>query len=605
MAYKIINNTGKFKEPSTASQFLGSFSQHAIVAFAGSKTNDGWVKVQDLNEAGAVWIREEDAKEVPNSDLPGPSPLDPQGFVVTCLVAERILNGIPTTEPFFVHADFVIARALVETGMNNVNVPVARSDGVGPLRVTSQEWARFLLTAPDEFKAGYVAADRLHPTAQVRGATWTMHVDVKEISKLWDEKEIAAGRRTAADVAKDPFIPSYLDVFIAYLAGNNNLTGNPAAAVALRTALEADPQQTVEAVLNGILPADKAKAMFADRKGFEGVAQPAVVGKFVDEAKTVLNKALKDAFDLIKKHSPEDLPQVSAAGAPWLIVAADAMNRGVSEATHINEIISYFDATDHGPASATTPWCGAFAAHCMKNSGNPTVAASIPKGAAGSANWANWGAALPRGQVNIPKGAIVVLSKSPETGASGHVGFFLEFIDGGKKVRLLGGNQSQKVTETPFDASRIAAIRWLDVPVAQPIAPFNLPAGIPADRHQHADLIVRLFAEAGLGKVHQIAALANAIKESTLDPNAEGDNGESFGLFQCRRIKGVGKNYTPAQLKDPTFNTQLIIAEAKKYSLFVNATTLRNAVYEFVLNVERPKNPGAAAAERFALAETL
>lgn len=51
-----------------------------------------------------------------------------------------------------------------------------------------------------------------------------------------------------------------------------------------------------------------------------------------------------------------------------------------------------------------------------------------------------------------------------------------------------------------------------------------------------AQLIVKRFEEAGYGVVQQVAALANAIAESGLDPKikAAGDE-DSWGLFQINR----------------------------------------------------------------------
>ena len=93
----------------------------------------------------------------------------------------------------------------------------------------------------------------------------------------------------------------------------------------------------------------------------------------------------------------------------------------------------------------------------MKQSGNPTVAASVPKGAAGAANWKSWGAEVPS-QSTIPPGAVVVLSPGEGSGGHGHVGFFRSFSADKKNVILLGGNQGSKVGESPFLASRISRV---------------------------------------------------------------------------------------------------------------------------------------------------
>jgi hypothetical protein len=119
-----------------------------------------------------------------------------------------------------------------------------------------------------------------------------------------------------------------------------------------------------------------------------------------------------------------------------------------------------------------------------------------------------------------------------------------------------------------------------------------------------AKLIVESFARAGYNQIQQIAALANAIEESGLNPTikAAGDE-QSFGLFQIN-LKGVGIGQNPEDLKDPQFNTDLIIKEANKTGLR-NAATLEEAVRIFVKQIERPAHQEAAIAKRLATAQAL
>lgn len=597
MAYEITHQTGFYREPArSTANFIMGFASGIVLAFAGKTTDDGWVKVHDPGSADVGWIMLANAKVVDDSLLPAPPPVDPEGFVSICLIAERVLNGIPDTEPWFVSADFLIARALIETGMANLTNAAPQSDGIGPLRVTTAEWARFIANAGD-YRTSYPQARPRVPTVQVRAAAWTMHVDAKAISDAKNAADVAANARTAVEVKQDPFVPSFLDLLHAYL------TGSATAAVAI---LDADPQKTLATVLTGMLSANQVGELFAGRSGFNNAPVPATVGGFVDATRLALNKALKDAFVLIQTHSPEDIPKITTGPAPWL---APALTEKAATVTEPNpRILSYFNHTDLRPlpTSTDTAWCGAFAAYCMKASQNPTVAASIPKGAAAAVSWKNWGTAIDMGAGNVPAGAVVVLSKDADGKGSGHVGFFVDFDNGGKKVKLLGGNQSNMVTETSFDVTRIAAIRWLDIAPARTIAnDLRMPSGILATRHQYADMIVNAFATAGFGKIHQIAAVANAIAESRLDPDIHVMPEDSVGLFQLRRIKGVGKNYSVAELQDPSFNIQLILAEAKKYPSFINATTLARAVYEFVRWVERPKDAEGQAEKRLQIALKL
>ncbi len=111
---------------------------------------------------------------------------------------------------------------------------------------------------------------------------------------------------------------------------------------------------------------------------------------------------------------------------------------------------------------------------------------------------------------------------------------------------------------------------------------------------QIAHQIVDDFNSAGFGSSQQIAALANAIGESGLNPNAHAGRGEdSWGLFQLNRNGGLGTGHSRDELVDPKKNTQIIIAAARKVSSFTGAASMEDAVNAFVRSVERPSDiPG-------------
>jgi len=64
-------------------------------------------------------------------------------------------------------------------------------------------------------------------------------------------------------------------------------------------------------------------------------------------------------------------------------------------------------------------------------------------------------------------------------------------------------------------------------------------SSIQIDRQPIAQKILDAFAAAGFGQFQQAAALANAIAESALDPNAQASSEAAFGLFQMSR-RGLG-----------------------------------------------------------------
>ena len=136
----------------------------------------------------------------------------------------------------------------------------------------------------------------------------------------------------------------------------------------------------------------------------------------------------------------------------------------------------------------------------------------------------------------------------------------------------------------------------------------NLDSINPAARREMAKLIVRSFAEAGYGKLHQATAVANAIAELNLNPKAHSRPPEdSVGLFQLNRSNGLGKGYSVSELEDPTKNIAIIIAQTKKPGLpaFKHATTLEAAVTAFVRDIERPADRPGQIAKRLGIAKTF
>lgn len=569
------------------------------------RESDGFLFFQINNTLGG-WLLKSDCEPDAN-----PPPLNEVGFVQECVNVQLLFNsteeiqpGVPIA-PWLISADFLVARAILETGIKNIGKNIPGSDGVGPLQVTTAEWKEFTDNGGTLSKDA-LASDREHPVLQIPGAAFRQHVHGKAMSKL----RLDAGK-TKAD---DPFIPSFLDMFFAYV------TNSPAAALAILDAQAANtpPDTSIKQVISPAMTPSELTALFQAREKLPGTgtvffgteAAPNTLKAVVDLAESILTSLLADAFAKIKQDRPDMVPTVTAGGAPWMTVATKDETDGVKEGADDAKIKSYFLDTDFGAVGANDPvpsWCGAFAAHCMKQSGNPTVAASVPKGAAAAASWKNWGAELPS-ESEIPRGAVVVLSPGEGTGGHGHVGFFLNFSSDKKNVILLGGNQSHKVEETPFIANRIAAVRWLDLPgetAPVEISGIRLPAKVKPENRPNADLILKAFAAAGFGRNQQIAALANAIDESGLDASQHTMPEDSVGLFQLRRFKGVGGNNSVVALQDPTFNTQLIIAEAKKVPEFAKAQNLRDAVDLFVRFVEKPADKPGQSALRFKTATAL
>lgn len=560
---------------------------------ATGQTADGFDEVVFTTRAGKKhtgWVLQAHREE---AEPEAPEDFDAEGFVEICIVAQRAINNDPSTAPWFVAADLVIARALLETKLANLGPLRAGSDAVGPLQVSSVEWDKFLRCGRP-FAQTFREPMRDDPIQQIWGATYRMHTDAKAITDF----KVQQGMGPAID----PPLPSYLEVFLAYL------TNSVEAAIKLADAAasEDDKDKDLPALLAGVLGPAEITALRDAVVRISGKPAADKALAFTADIETALNGALMEAFERIMKFAPAGL--ITAGGKPpWFEVAKK--ETGIAEPNE--RILDYFKSIKFATDTTKTPWCAAFVSFCMKDSGDAKAANSVPaSGPALAATWRNWGEALPLSGDSTPPGAVVVLKPTEKGDGSGHVGFFVRGDSG--SVTLLGGNQKDSVRESTYQRSRVVAIRWLDVgnvaPLAGAGANLKLERITSAERRKMAQLIVEKFARAGYGAFQQIAAVANAMGESGLDPRKRNTTAreDSVGLFQLNMRGGVGAGHSPEELQEPERNIALIIAEANRRSpSFRTATSLEAAVRAFVRDVERPKNAEADSVKRIEIARKL
>lgn len=99
-----------------------------------------------------------------------------------------------------------------------------------------------------------------------------------------------------------------------------------------------------------------------------------------------------------------------------------------------------------------TPWCAVFMNQCFFEAGIQAPYSLAAR------SYETWGVALEEPTL----GAVVVFKRA----GGGHVGLYVgERADG--TLRVLGGNQSNKVSETWIGKDRLVAIRW---PSMEPIS---------------------------------------------------------------------------------------------------------------------------------------
>lgn len=135
---------------------------------------------------------------------------------------------------------------------------------------------------------------------------------------------------------------------------------------------------------------------------------------------------------------------------PWLRVAQGELDRDVIEVPgsgHNPRILEYQKATTLSAPDDETPWCSSFVCWCLQAVGVAHTADARAR------SHLAWGEVLPTPRY----GCLVIFSRPPNPRA-GHVAFWLETTD--ERVRVLGGNQSNRVSVATFPKSRVLGYRW-------------------------------------------------------------------------------------------------------------------------------------------------
>jgi uncharacterized protein (TIGR02594 family) len=140
--------------------------------------------------------------------------------------------------------------------------------------------------------------------------------------------------------------------------------------------------------------------------------------------------------------------------APWMRIAhtleGEAEITGSAANPRIVEMFKVAGLPSDDPdfRSDETAWCAAFVNACLQCSGYQGTKSAL------ASSFAAFGADLG----HTPQPGCVVLFKPLSEGASGHVAFYVG--DDGDSIRVLGGNQSNKVKVAAFPMSKWRAYRW-------------------------------------------------------------------------------------------------------------------------------------------------
>jgi uncharacterized protein (TIGR02594 family) len=174
--------------------------------------------------------------------------------------------------------------------------------------------------------------------------------------------------------------------------------------------------------------------------------------------------------------------------APWMRVAraleGEAEIAGKAANPRIVEMFKVADLpNDPAFKSDETAWCAAFANACLRCAGYQGTKSAL------AASFAGFGFDLGR----TPQSGCVVVFKPMSDGAgSGHVAFFVS--EDGDRIKVLGGNQHDKVQVSSFPKEKWRAYRWPSQ--TAPIPSTSLPtiltlAPTEAPDHVHAAGLAR------------------------------------------------------------------------------------------------------------------
>jgi uncharacterized protein (TIGR02594 family) len=99
-----------------------------------------------------------------------------------------------------------------------------------------------------------------------------------------------------------------------------------------------------------------------------------------------------------------------------------------------------------------TPWCGAFVDLVISKT---LPNEKLPENTWGARNWLTFGTSC-----TLQTGAIAVFWRGKKSGWSGHVGFIDAIDHKNRRIRVLGGNQSDAVTLAWLSMDRLLDVRW-------------------------------------------------------------------------------------------------------------------------------------------------
>lgn len=130
------------------------------------------------------------------------------------------------------------------------------------------------------------------------------------------------------------------------------------------------------------------------------------------------------------------------------------------------KVLAYFRDAGHPEVpNDETAWCAAFVGAMLHRAGIPNTGSLLAR------SYLEWGEPVDRADAR--EGDIVIFSRGSSSW-QGHVGFFVR--DAGSLITVLGGNQSNAVSQRPYGAKSLLGIRRMGQETRQKAPPSALSA---------------------------------------------------------------------------------------------------------------------------------
>ena len=200
-----------YEERLTTSKSLAKLLAGEVVRLVPTgETHPGWIHVSRVAGLATGWL-EERFIDVQLSDLAPPAIDDVNLFARHCVRAEVSMNTGGADGSPAVLAEYLLVLAQIETKLDVANFgEKVSSDPVGPFQISVSRWKEFL--SDKSTGSHFDVASRSFPFSQIWGAAHLAQLDMNAFSEI-------ESQRTPPTAPSGPFVPSFLNVFHAWMLG--------------------------------------------------------------------------------------------------------------------------------------------------------------------------------------------------------------------------------------------------------------------------------------------------------------------------------------------------------------------------------------------------